>query len=56
MYWRVPAISKMDFTAAKTTTTGVFPSSVQSEEMSMAAVKDMLNELIMNSWSLGNAF
>jgi hypothetical protein len=29
----------MDFTVAKTITTEVFPSSVQSEEMSMAAAK-----------------
>jgi hypothetical protein len=46
----------MDFTAHKTTTTGVFERSVQSAEMSMAAAKDMLTELTMYSWSFGNAF
>lgn len=36
-YSSVRGMSKIDFTPAEITVTGVFPSSVKSEEMSMAA-------------------
>ena len=38
-YSSVRGMSKMDFTPADTTATGVFPSSVKSEETSIAASK-----------------
>jgi hypothetical protein len=39
-------MSKMDFTPAEITATGVFPSSVKSEEMSMAASKCKVSQVV----------